>query len=66
MFKRLSYEEWQAMIPIIAFLITFAGFLIFSIRALLMRRERAERLSELPLDDATTVHNLSSESQKNV
>ena len=54
MFKRLSYEEWQALIPIIAFLITFAGFLIFSICALFMRRERAHQLAELPLDEFTT------------
>ena len=54
MFKRLSYDEWQALIPVIAFLITFAGFLVFSIRALLMRRERAHQLSELPLDDTQT------------
>lgn len=66
MFKRLSYEEWQAIIPIIAFLITFAGFLIFSIRALFMHRDRAERLSELPLDGAQNADNLSSEPQKNV
>lgn len=52
MFKRLSYEEWQAMIPIIAFLITFAGFLIFTIRAVMMRRSNADRLAELPLEDA--------------
>ncbi len=54
MFKRLSYDEWQALIPIIAFAITFAGFLIFSIRALFMRRERAHQLSELPLEDSKT------------
>ena len=50
MFKRLSYEEWQALIPIIAFLITFAGFLVFTIRALFMQSEKAERLATLPLD----------------
>lgn len=54
MFKRLTYEDWQAMIPVIAFLLTFAGFLVFSLRALFMRRESAERLSALPLEDAST------------
>ena len=54
MFKRLTYEEWQAMIPVIAFLLTFAGVLVFSLRALFMRRESAERLSALPLEDAST------------
>ena len=54
MFKRLSYEEWQAMIPMIAFLITFVGFLIFTIRALFMQREQADQLSHLPLEETQT------------
>ena len=57
MFKRLSYDEWQAMIPIIAFLITFIGFLIFSIRALFMQHERANHLSHLPLENTETASN---------
>ncbi len=56
MFKRLSYDEWQALIPIIAFLITFAGFLLFTIRAVCMKRERVRQLSHLPLEDATANH----------
>jgi hypothetical protein len=54
MFKRLFYDEWTAMIPIIAFLITFIGFLILTIRAILMRREVADEISRLPLDDTST------------
>ena len=42
------------MIPIIAFLITFIGFLILTIRAILMRREVADEISRLPLDDTST------------
>lgn len=51
MFKRLTYEEWQMLIPIIAFVLTFVGFMVFAIRALLMRGERVNRLLMLPLDD---------------
>ena len=54
MFKRLTYDNWQMMIPIIAFLITFIGFIIFTIRALCMRKEQANQLSHLPLDEAQT------------
>ena len=54
MFKRLSYDEWQAMIPMIAFMITFMGFLIFTIRALFMKRQQAVQLSHLPLDETQT------------
>ena len=39
------------MIPIIAFLVTFIGFLIFTIRAILMQREMADEISRLPLDE---------------
>ena len=51
MFKRLSYEEWQTMAPIIAFLLTFAVFLFQVVRALCIKNDQSERLARLPLDD---------------
>ncbi len=51
MFKRLSYEEWQSMAPIIAFLLTFAVFLFQVVRALCIKRDQSERLARLPLED---------------
>lgn len=50
MFKRVLYEDWQKIIPIIAFLITFTVFLVFVVRALRMRREDAGHMASLPLD----------------
>ncbi len=52
MFKRIFYENWHAVVPIIAFLLTFAVFLCYVFRALRMRRPEAERLSRLPLEDS--------------
>jgi hypothetical protein len=51
MFKRLSYEEWQSMAPIIAFLLTFAVFLFQVVRALCIKKDQSERLARLPLED---------------
>lgn len=51
MFKRISYEEWQALAPVIAFLLTFAVFLFQVIRALCIKKDQSERLARLPLDD---------------
>jgi hypothetical protein len=50
MFKRIQYAEWQEILPVLAFAISFLLFLLIVIRALRMRKERAERLSRLPLD----------------
>ena len=49
MFKRLIYEEWHEWVPIAAFLLTALAFLILVGRALIMKREKAERLAGLPL-----------------
>jgi len=61
MFKRLSYEEWQAMAPVIAFLLTFAVFLLQVVRALCIKKEHSERLARLPLEDNLSSSNASEE-----
>ncbi len=50
MFKRLLYEDWQSLIPIAAFVLTFAGFLYFAIRAFFMDPKARRHMSSLPLD----------------
>jgi hypothetical protein len=50
MFKRILYEEWHAAVPIIAFILTFAVFVFFVARALLLHRDEVGRLAALPLD----------------
>ena len=51
MFKRLTYENWHYAVPIIAFLLTFGVFVYFVIRAIRMRRSKADYMSHLPLQD---------------
>ncbi len=51
MFKRIFHEDWTAVVPIIAFLITFVFFLIITIRAVRMKKETRQHLSSLPLQD---------------
>jgi hypothetical protein len=51
MFKRILYEDWQMSIPVVAFGITFAGFLFFTVRGLIMKRSDREHMAFLPLED---------------
>ena len=50
MFKRITYEEWHSAAPIIAFILTFAVFVFFIVRALRLQREDAGRMAALPLE----------------
>jgi FtsH-binding integral membrane protein len=51
MFNRVAYENWHNVVPFIAFGTTALVFLTMSIRALLLRKDKAEKMSHLPLDD---------------
>ena len=51
MFKRLTYEEWQTIVPIIAFVLTFSVFLFQVIRAVRIKKPQSEHLASLPLED---------------
>lgn len=53
MFKRIQYAEWQDILPILAFCISFLLFLLIVIRALRMRKDRAKEMAELPLSEET-------------
>jgi heme/copper-type cytochrome/quinol oxidase subunit 1 len=50
MFKRLVYEEWHQVLPVLSFILTFIVFAVLFVRALLMRRDRAQHLALLPLE----------------
>ncbi len=60
MFKRIILEDWQNLVPVISFTVTAGIFFIAIIRALLMNRDRAEQLANLPLettqDNANRTH----------
>ena len=51
MWKRLQLSEWTEVITIVAFVLTAAAFVYFVVRAVRMRKEKADRLASLPLDD---------------
>ncbi|MEX0329850.1 MAG: hypothetical protein AB3N64_00370 [Puniceicoccaceae bacterium] len=50
MFKRVQFEEWQAIITTVAFFIFFSAFLFVCWRALRMSKHERNHLSNLPLE----------------
>lgn len=51
MFHRITYEDWASIVPIVAFVVTFAVFLTATIRALRIKPEERDRLASLPVDE---------------
>ena len=49
-FKRISYDEWTEVVPIIAFILTFGVFVFFVVRAFRLQRDEAGRMASMPLD----------------
>ncbi|MGJ8725977.1 MAG: hypothetical protein ACSHYB_15590 [Roseibacillus sp.] len=52
MFHRIIHENWVAVIPIAAFLLTFTVFIGVLIRAVVMKKDKRDHLASLPLDDS--------------
>ncbi len=50
MFKRLIYDTGLDWVPILAFVLTFAVFCAFVVRALRMKKDDVEHMSVLPLE----------------
>lgn len=53
MFKRIIYEDWVAIVPIISFIATAAVFITATIRALCLPRHRCDSLAAIPLSKST-------------
>lgn len=51
MFKRIIYDDWTSIIPLISFWLTFGVFLAITVRALLLKRKQVERSAHMPLED---------------
>lgn len=51
MFKRIIVEDWVTWMPYVAFVLTFAVFISIVVRALMMKKEKRDHLSNLPLED---------------
>lgn len=50
MFKRILYDHWTSIVPIAAFILTSAVFIIATLRALMMSKETSHKIALLPLD----------------
>ena len=56
MFKRIIYDEWTHLVPLISFWFTFGAFLAITIRAFLLRSKTVEHLGHMPLQDDEDQH----------
>ena len=50
MFHRVIHENWASIVPVISFTVTAGVFLLVSIRALALPKDRREKLARIPLD----------------
>lgn len=51
MFKRVIYDNWSLIIPVVAFAFTATLYFVMVIRAMLMKPERRDQMASLPLED---------------
>jgi len=51
MFKRIIYDEWTTIVPIISFVFTFGVFLAICLRAFFMKKDKVQHMKDLPLED---------------
>lgn len=51
MFKRIIYDEWTNIVPMISFFFTLTVFLAITARAYFMRKDKIEKLEHMPLND---------------
>lgn len=51
MYSRLTYESWTDLIPLAAFVFTILFFSVVAWRGIRLRKEKADRMAALPLDD---------------
>lgn len=51
MFKRVIYEDWAAIVPIISFIATAGVFLLASVRAIMLPKSRCDQLASIPLGE---------------
>jgi hypothetical protein len=54
MFKRVIYDNWSLIIPVVAFAFTSTIYFVMVVRAMLMKTERGDQMAALPLEDGVT------------
>lgn len=50
MFRRIIYEDWQLIFPVVALAVASCVYLAAAWRASRMKPEQAEKLARLPFD----------------
>ena len=50
MFKRIIYNDWTEVIPIISFWLTFGVFMAICIRALVLKKTKIDKMKNLPFE----------------
>lgn len=51
MFRRLLFDHWVSLFPLIAFITAASVYVTITWRALRMRRTEVEKFARLPLED---------------
>ena len=51
MFRRLIFDHWVAIFPIAAFVTAFVVYVMFSYKALRMKRPQLDKFAQLPFND---------------
>jgi len=51
MFKRIIYDDWTSIVPLISFWFTFGVFLAITLRAIFMKKDTVHHMEHLPLED---------------
>lgn len=51
MFKRIIYDDWTSIVPLISFWLTFGVFLAIVLRAMFLKKSTIHHMENLPLDD---------------
>ncbi len=57
MFKRIIYDDWTSIIPVLSFWLTFGVFIAICIRALLLKKSRIEAMKHLPFEEEPKIDN---------
>ncbi len=50
MFRRIVYEDWQLIFPVVALAVASLIYAVAAWRASVMKSERADELARLPFD----------------
>ncbi|WP_309387139.1 hypothetical protein [Cerasicoccus frondis] len=51
MFKRIVYDNWTNIVPVLSFWLTFGVFIAITVRALCFKKDFVQHMGNLPLED---------------